>query len=295
VPAATPSGRSVVSRMTRTGLPSAGASSCTPPLSVSTISAIVEQAGEVRDSRAGRSWRRWRGRRARRPSPRRTLGLGWTGKMMRDVVARDAMRLYRAGDRLPCPPPKFSRRCDGDGDDALAREAGGEIGQPGRRGRGRRAMRFCVSECSASITVLPVTWIARRVDGSRRAGPPPRSRWARSAGSAMAGDNACGSPPRATGWWMSPDCAGPPRHGRPESCGNRRRGWPGHRGRRVALHDHARSAARRPAPAPMPVTSRAAVSASSALVRAASRRGRWSGTMSAISSTWSKQAADAGR
>ena len=36
VPAATPSGRSVVSRITRTGLPSDGASSWTPPESVST-------------------------------------------------------------------------------------------------------------------------------------------------------------------------------------------------------------------------------------------------------------------
>jgi hypothetical protein len=40
VPAAMPSGRSVVSRMTSTGLPNEGASSCTPPLSVSTISAM---------------------------------------------------------------------------------------------------------------------------------------------------------------------------------------------------------------------------------------------------------------
>ena len=36
VPASTPSGRSVDSRMTRTGLPRLGASSWTPPLSVTT-------------------------------------------------------------------------------------------------------------------------------------------------------------------------------------------------------------------------------------------------------------------
>ena len=48
VPASTPSGRSVVVRITSTGLPNAGASSCTPPESVSTMSA--------RDSRSTK-WR----------------------------------------------------------------------------------------------------------------------------------------------------------------------------------------------------------------------------------------------
>ena len=48
VPASTPSGRSVVSRITSTGLPSAGASSCTPPLSVSISVREVEQPREMR-------------------------------------------------------------------------------------------------------------------------------------------------------------------------------------------------------------------------------------------------------
>jgi hypothetical protein len=41
VPARTASGRSVLSRMTSTGLPSAGPSSCRPPLSVSSRWALA--------------------------------------------------------------------------------------------------------------------------------------------------------------------------------------------------------------------------------------------------------------
>jgi hypothetical protein len=94
-----------------------------------------------------------------------TLGLGWTGKRIGEIVAvGDAAD--RAGDRRHAVT-EILAAMGGDEDDALAGESArrSDRARPPAPARRRRAPRVA---SSASITVLPVTWIAAGATFSRR-------------------------------------------------------------------------------------------------------------------------------
>ena len=153
---------------------------------------------------------------------RADIGIGVHREQHRDVVARRRCgAIARAIASMP--PPKFSRRCVVTQDDPLAGEARRRSGRARRRAPGRRRSASRV-QCSASITVLPVTWIVAGSIVLARSAPPPRSRSARNAGRRSA--RRCGgSPPRARAGRCRPSAV-PPRHARPGPCGNRRRARP---------------------------------------------------------------------
>ena len=149
VPAATPSGRSVVSRITSTGLPSAGASSCTPPLSVSMISAS-RAAGRSADSRAARSARRCRAPPSAASITVRTLGLRWTGKITATSGRAAIWRIASAIASMPAA--EILAAVAGDADDPLAGEARFQSGQSrGERGLGRDPRRHPVQRVDHGV------------------------------------------------------------------------------------------------------------------------------------------------
>ena len=94
----------------------------------------------------------------------RTLGLRWTGKITA-TSGRAAMRRMAAA-MLSSPPPKFSRRWLVTPMIRLpAKRCSSSASPPASAGSA--AMRR-VTQCSASITVLPVTWTRAGSTFSRR-------------------------------------------------------------------------------------------------------------------------------
>ena len=106
---ATASGRSVVSRSTSTGLPRAGASSWTPPESVSTIGGELQRAGEVGVVQRLGDVDVGRGLRASAAAASRTMGLRCAGSS----TCRSGKSLDEPCDRLAVRvsgAPQDSRR-----------------------------------------------------------------------------------------------------------------------------------------------------------------------------------------
>ena len=157
VPASTASGRSVMSRITSTGLPSEGASSCTPPVSV-TIRWTAPSGGRRAGSPAARSGGRWAGRRAARMTGSLDVGVEVDG-VDDSSVAPVAECGEGARRSARSPPPKLSRRWAVTRIIRLSRvrkpKRASSVGGSARVGLRRRSTVWS----SASITVLPVTWM----------------------------------------------------------------------------------------------------------------------------------------
>ncbi len=148
-PQATPSGRSVVSRITTTGVPSAMASSCTPPLSVST-----RAARSIRVTKAAWSSGSMSTRLATPSSRARSSDAAAFG--CRTIITSAPLsraKRFRAV-AMACISRAFSRRC------AVARISGRpsaaeRIGETMAANDGSSATRARTA-ASASTIVLPV-------------------------------------------------------------------------------------------------------------------------------------------
>ena len=144
VPASTPSLRSVVSRVTSTGLPSAGASSWMPPESVITRWQRASRRANSR-SRAARRAGRCRATRAAAAGSSARAGSGGAAARTRRPGGR--RRAARSPRRCPRrPSPQFSRRCAVTS--TMRRSLSNSSCTLGIRRTARRALE---AQCSASI------------------------------------------------------------------------------------------------------------------------------------------------